>query len=243
MSVVAVIPARMGSKRLPAKVVADVGGKPLFVHVASRVMTSNAVDRLIVATDSDRVDELAREAGLETFRSQKQHETGSDRVAEAVQGIDADIILNVQADNAYLDPSVIAAVVRCFDDPTVSVATPICPFPKDQDPADISRVKVVTDDGGRALYFSRQAIPHGGPWWLHIGVYGFRPVALSDFSSFRRGTLELVENLEQLRFLENDVPIRVTQVAYSGVSIDTPADMARLPSSSLFPASQSFPRF
>ena len=243
MSVVAVIPARMGSKRLPAKVVADVGGEPLFVHVASRVLASKAVDRLIVATDSDRVADLAQAAGLEIFRSRIPHETGSDRVAEAVQGISADLVLNVQADNVYMEPDIVAAVVRCFDDPGIRVATPICRFPKDQDPCDSSRVKVVVDRRGRALYFSRQPIPHGGPWWLHVGVYGFRPSTLASFASWQRGSIESAENLEQLRFLENDVAIHVTQVAYSGVSIDTPADMARLPSSSLFPASQSSLRF
>ncbi len=243
MSVVAVIPARMGSKRLPGKVVTEVGGEPLFVHVASRVLASNTVDRVIVATDSDRVATLADSAGLETFRSRMPHETGSDRVAEAVQGIEAKIVLNVQADNAYMEPEIIAAVVRCFDDSNVHVATPVCHFPKDQDPNDSSRVKVTLDGKGRALYFSRLPIPHGGPWWLHVGVYGFRPETLVRFASWPRGPVESAENLEQLRFLENDVAIHVTQVAYSGVSIDTPADMARLPASPLFPASQSSLRF
>ena len=243
MSVVAVIPARMGSKRLPGKVVADIGGDPLFVHVAKRVLASKTVDRLIVATDSEHVAYLAQDAGLETHRSGSQHETGTDRVAEAVYGTDARVVVNVQADNAYMDPEVISEVLSCFDDPSVEVATPICPFPKEQDPRDSARVKVALNGAGRALFFSRQPIPHGGPWWLHVGVYGMRPSVLERFASWNRGPMELAENLEQLRFLENDIPVHVTKVAYSGVSIDTPADMARLPSSSLFPGSQSSLRF
>jgi 3-deoxy-manno-octulosonate cytidylyltransferase (CMP-KDO synthetase) len=230
MSVVAVIPARMGSKRLPAKVLADVQGTPLVAHVWHGVMSCPRIDRVLIATDSDEVAAVMEPLGAEVVRSQRSHSTGTDRVAEAVAEIDAQIVLNVQADNAFLERSILESVISCFDDPSVHVATSVCPFPDHLEPTDSSKVKAAIGKNGNALYFSRAPVPHGGPWWLHVGVYGFRARALSQFSRWKRGSLEAREDLEQLRFIENGIAIRTVQVAYSGVGIDTPSDIARLSS-------------
>jgi len=243
MSVVAVIPARMGSKRLPGKVLSDVDGVPLVAHVAARVLEAQTIERVIVATDSQEIVNVLHGLDVDVFLSQHDHATGTDRVAEAIHGTDASIILNVQADNAYLDPEIVDSVVRCFEDPTVQVATSVCSFPEGLDPETPSLVKAVVDSTGRARYFSRAPVPHGGPWWLHIGVYGFRLHMLQQFASWDRGQIETTEELEQLRFIENDVAIHVTQVAYSGVSIDTPADLARLSSPSTLPGLPRSQRF
>lgn len=243
MSVVAVIPARMGSKRLPAKVLADIQGKPLVVHVWEIVQSCKAIDRVVVATDSDEIEAVASSAGAEVYRSRTGHWTGTDRVAEALSEIPCRVALNVQADNAFLDVPILSQVVACLEDTSVAVATPICPFPEHLDPSDPSKVKAAIGKNGDALYFSRLPIPSGGPWWLHIGVYGFQYDSLQRFSSWERGVLEQQEDLEQLRFIENGVPIRTTQVAYSGVGLDTPSDLMRLSphsSSSAVPHSQRF---
>jgi 3-deoxy-manno-octulosonate cytidylyltransferase (CMP-KDO synthetase) len=243
MSVVAVIPARMGSKRLPAKVLTDVHGTPLVAHVWRNVMACGGVDRVLVATDSTEIESLMASMGAEVVRSEQTHRTGTDRVAEAVSKMDTDIVLNVQADNAYLDVQVLEAVISCFDDASVQVATPVCAFPDHLDPCDPSKVKAALGANDIARYFSRSPIPHAGPWWLHVGVYGFRPQALQRFGGWEPGQLEIQEDLEQLRFIENGLAIRTIQVAYSGVGIDTPSDIARLssrPPSSAAPRTQRF---
>ena len=228
MSVVAVIPARMGLTRLPAKVLTDIDGVPLVCHVVERVRASGRIDQVWVATDSPDVADVTRAMGVDTFMSQRTHPTGTDRVAEAVEHLQADIVLNVQADNAHLRPETVDAVVDCFDDPDVQMATPVCPFPDHLDVNESSHVKVAIDGCSRARYFSRSPVPRAGPWWLHIGVYGFRSATLQRFAHWSRGALEVAEDLEQLRFLENDVPVVVTPVVHAGVSVDTDADLARL---------------
>jgi len=230
MSVVAVIPARMGSKRLPAKVLADVQGTPLVVHVWQIVSGCDAVDRVIVATDSDEIEMVVSAAGAEVFRSTGVHTTGTDRVAEAVASMNARVVLNVQADNAFLDTTILESVISCLADPSIQVATPICPFPDHLDPTEPSKVKAAIGDQGDAVYFSRAPIPYGGPWWLHVGVYGFQAPVVQQFAGWSPGLLESREDLEQLRFIENGVSIRTIQVAYSGVGVDTPSDIARLSS-------------
>ncbi len=228
MSVVAVIPARMGSTRLPAKVLTDIDGVPLVAHVVDRVRLSGCIDEVLVATDSPVVADVARAMGIDTFISQRIHPTGTDRVAEAVEHLQADIVLNVQADNAHLHPGTVDAVVACFEDPNVQMATPVCPFPEHLDVNDPSHVKVAIDGSNRARYFSRSPVPHAGPWWLHIGVYGFRTAALQRFARWERGVLEVAEDLEQLRFLENEMSFVVTPVDHAGISVDTHADLERL---------------
>ena len=241
MRAVAVIPARMGSTRFPGKVLADINGRPMVTHVWERAMAAHLVQRVVVATDSDAVEAAIVRAGGEVIRTTGTFDTGSDRVASVIGGLDADLVVNVQADNLDIAPSTIDAVVRCFDDPSVQVATPVSPFPESLDPRDPSNVKVVLSDDGRAMYFSRSPVPFGGPWLLHIGVYGFRPHVLKQFASWGRGHIEGAEQLEQLRLLEHGVSIHTVVVDQAAVGVDTPADLERLQARTSFVTETTLP--
>jgi 3-deoxy-manno-octulosonate cytidylyltransferase (CMP-KDO synthetase) len=225
MRAVAVIPARMGSKRLPGKALADVHGSPLVVHVLDRVSRVAGLDEVYVATDSSEITAVVEAAGAKVIQTPGAFATGTDRVAAAMRGLDADVVINVQVDNGDLDPMVVEAVLSAFLDPDVQFATAVAPFPGDRDPADPSIVKAVVDRAGRAITFSRAPIPHRGPWLQHIGVYGFRRGALQQFAAWGRG------GLEQLRILEHGAAIQTVHVAHAGFGIDTQADLDRLLSS------------
>lgn len=241
MRVVAVIPARMGSTRIPGKVLAEINGRPMVCHVWERTMKATLVSRVLVATDSDEVEAAIRRVGGEVVRTTGSFDSGSDRVASVLEGLDADLVLNVQADNFDIDPATIDAVVGCFADPLVQVATPVSLFPAALDPRDPSKVKAVLSEDGRAMYFSREPVPFGGPWLLHIGVYGFRPKLLKQFAAWGRGRIEGAEQLEQLRLLEHGVSIHAVVVQQAAVGVDTPADLERLQAKPSFVAETTLP--
>ena len=200
-----------------------------MAHVLDRVRLAARVDRVLVATDDERIADAARSAGGEVVMTSPLHRSGTDRVEEAVRALPADIdrIINVQGDEPLVDPEAIDAVIGALDEPGADVATAMAPLAATEahEPA---RVKVVTDNAGRALYFSRAPIPHGGPWWLHVGLYAFRRDALRRFALTPPTPLEAIERLEQLRLLETGVPIRVVPVARPSPSVDTPEDLAAL---------------
>jgi 3-deoxy-D-manno-octulosonate cytidylyltransferase len=224
--VLVVVPARFGSERLPGKPLADLGGRPMVVRVAEAVGRARRVDGVVVATDDPRVLEAARAHGVDAVLTRVDHPTGTDRVAEVAAGRPAGLVVNVQGDEPLVDPDHVDALVDAFSAPEVDVAT-LC-APLSGDPQDPHRVKLVRDQAGRALYFSRAAIPTGGPWLLHIGVYAFRPAALRAFAALGPGRLERAERLEQLRFLEHGLTIQVVEVAAAHPSVDTPADLQRV---------------
>ncbi len=223
-----IIPARLESSRFPGKVLSDVGGLPLVVHVLRRVQQASLIEGVVVATDSVQVRDAVVHHGGEAILTKGQYATGSDRVAAAAKHFDADVFINVQADNGAIDGSVVDEVARTFENPDVQIVTPVCPFPSDADPTNPSKVKAVVGLGGQALYFSRSPIPVNGPWLLHIGVYGYRASALQKFAGWERGQLECIEDLEQLRFLENDTPIHTVNVIDGAIGVDTPPDLERL---------------
>jgi len=200
MRAVAVIPARMGSKRVPGKVMVDVRGEPLVVHVWRRAKASPMLDEVFVATDSEPVAQAVRDAGGQVIWTDGDYTCGTDRVAAAMKEISADVLLNVQSDCAFLETSTLDSVVCAFDDPTVRFVTAVAEFPDDRDPADPSIVKAVVGERGQALYFSRRPIPMKGPWLQHIGVYGFRRPALRQFFEWGPSKLERSEQLEQYVF-------------------------------------------
>ena len=241
MRAVAVIPARMGSTRCPGKVLAEINGRPMVSCVWEQAMAATLVDRVVVATDSDEIETAIRRMGGEVIRTKGTFDSGSDRVASVLDGLDADLVINVQADNPDIDPATIDAVVRSFDDPTIQVATPVAPFPEALDPRDPSKVKVVVSEDGRAMYFSRLAVPFGGPWLLHIGVYGFRPALLRQFAGWGRGSIEGAEQLEQLRLLEHGVSIHAVVVEQATVGVDTPADLERFQAQTSFVVQNTLP--
>lgn len=237
MSVV-IIPARLGSTRLPGKMLTEIDGVPLVVHVMRRAAQAERITRVIVASSDEEILAVVRDAGGECWKTSGVHPTGTDRVAEVAAGLGADVqcLINVQGDNLDLEPSTLDGVAQMLEESSASVVTPITAFPSDADVNDPSKVKVVLSEDGRALYFSRQPVPTSGPWWLHVGVYGFRRETLLKFGQLGQGMLEKSEGLEQLRLLEHGIAIDTLQVERGARSIDTPRDLAA--ARSLYSSSQ-----
>jgi len=239
---VGIIPARLQSTRLPEKPLQDLGGAPLIARVLERVRRSASFRAVIVATDSAKIADAVREAGGEAVMTPADLPSGLDRVAEAAQSVEDDLIVNIQGDEPFVSPAGLDHLVQLFRNPDVRMGTLAAPFPAGEDLGDPNRVKVVMDRMGRALYFSRSAIPHAAGAvppsgtgaregatapLLHVGVYAYRRETLFELS--RRGPcpLERAERLEQLRALWNGIPIHVAVGDYGSLGIDTPEDLER----------------
>ena len=240
---VAVVPARLASQRLPRKMLLAETGLPLCVHSARNLARCAALERVVLAVDHVDVFEAARNHGVEAVMTRVEHESGTDRVHEAAcaLGGEFEVVVNVQGDEPELDPQDLERLVAAFADTAVEAATLCAPFATVDEAAQPQAVKVVRDARGDALYFSRATIPHrstdptrsyaraGAAAWdtvarRHVGVYAFRPAALAQFVSSPQGTLEKLENLEQLRWLELGRRMRVIEVARAPLGIDTRAD-------------------
>jgi len=239
VGVLAVIPARYGSTRLPGKVVLDVAGKPLVQHVYDRVLGSRLVTACVVATDDERVVRALEPFGTHVMMTSAGHTSGTDRVAEVARQRDEPIVVNVQGDEPLVRPEMIdAAVEPLLGDPTVPMSTLSCPIERPDEVGDPNVVKVVTDLCGRALYFSRAPIPvardKGGPtaarvsYRKHIGLYVYRRDFLIDYAGWPPTPLEELERLEQLRALEHGYPIVVVETQYDSVSVDAETDLDRV---------------
>ncbi len=239
--VIAVIPARLNSKRFPRKVIYPYRGRPLLHYMWSSFSRSRLIDRLIIATDSLEVEEVATEFGAEVIRTSTNHRTGTDRAAEVMREIGGgDIFVNIQADNLGLKAAVLDRVIREMKtDPSIEFATLARRIDSDNDINDPNVVKVVTDREGSALWFSRCPIPwiqrpDDGPrhsqhrFLEHIGIYFYRRQALIDFAGWKRTPLEMVESLEQLRVIENGRRMRVFLTKAQSVSVDTPEDLRKM---------------
>lgn len=235
LSVVAVIPARWASTRFPGKILAKIAGEPMIVHVVRRVSEARKVDHVIVATDDERIAEVAAASGAEAVMT-GECASGTDRVAKAVAGrSDWNIVINVQGDEPLLSGDNIDALVDgLLMDEDVPMSTLCRPLEAERidDP---NAVKVVRDVRGRALYFSRSPIPYPryreaawGLWRLHLGIYGFRRDALERFVALPPSKLEQAEGLEQLRALENGIPIQVLDAPHPAFGVDTPEDLKRV---------------
>jgi 3-deoxy-manno-octulosonate cytidylyltransferase (CMP-KDO synthetase) len=236
-SVIAVIPARWASQRFPGKVLTDLAGKPMVQWVHERASRAQRVDRVLVATEDERVAECVRGFGGEVVMTSADHPTGTDRVAEAIAGIDADWIVNVQADEPMLPPAVIDALVEdVVAHPEVEMATVGVPMAADDpDLEDRDVVKVVASARGDALYFSRAPIPWArdarpddAPVLRHWGIYAFRRDYLERFVKLPQSPLERCESLEQLRALEDGARIRVVRSQQRAIGVDRPGDAARV---------------
>lgn len=199
----------------------------MVVHVLERVRLAQRVDRVLVATDDLRIADAVRLAGGEAVLTPADLPAGSDRVALVAASLDVDVILNVQGDEPLVDPETLDAVVSALDTDGADVATAMAPLAEGE-VHETARVKVVTDQRGLALYFSRAPIPHGGPWWVHLGMYAFRKAALARFAALPPSGLERSERLEQLRLLEHGIPVRVVAVPRSSPSVDTLEDLVRV---------------
>ncbi|WP_018626824.1 3-deoxy-manno-octulosonate cytidylyltransferase [Niabella aurantiaca] len=231
--IIAVIPARYAATRFPAKLMKPLGDKPVIAHTYEAVAASGLFSDVFVVTDSDIIfNEIATRGG-KAIMSTAEHESGTDRIAEAVRDMDVDIIVNVQGDEPFMQQEPLQKIVSLFDTEQVQVGSLMRKFASENEAQNPNAVKVVTNKAGRALYFSRSVIPYRRdtdipvPYYLHIGVYAFRKNALLDFTGWPPSLLEQTEKLEQLRFLDNGVDIYLAETSYETVAIDTPEDLER----------------
>ena len=235
MRAIAVIPARLGSTRLPRKVLREMAGKPMLAWVYEAARASALLDEVIVATDSREVMDLCAARGWKAQMTSEKHRSGTERVREVASWRAADVYLNIQGDEPLTRPEHIEALLKLMDDEDdpVQVATLKTPM-KPEDVANPNAVKVVTDFTGQALYFSRAAIPFDRDatgqtaYYKHLGFYAYSEPALNSFVELPESSLERSERLEQLRFLENGIPIRVGETPFDTVGVDTEADVARV---------------
>jgi 3-deoxy-manno-octulosonate cytidylyltransferase (CMP-KDO synthetase) len=235
--VLAVIPARYASSRFPGKPLAPIDGRPMIQHVIERVRQAQHVSRVVVATDDAKVQKAVADFGGESIITRSDHRSGTDRVAEVAAHLPATIYVNIQGDEPLVDPGTIDALVSAMlEEDAVRLATPCSAIRAPADIMDPNIVKVVRNFEGDALYFSRAPIPWvrdraekvAAQHWKHLGLYAYRRDALLDFPTLPPGDLERIEQLEQLRWLENDYRIRVVETEYDAVSVDVPADVARV---------------
>jgi 3-deoxy-manno-octulosonate cytidylyltransferase (CMP-KDO synthetase) len=233
LSIVAIIPARYASTRLPGKALADLDGRPMIEHVYRRASAARSVSRVIVATDDLRIAARVKGFGGQVKLTKPTHETGTDRLAEVVESLDCDIVVNVQGDEPLIDPRAIDELVAPLAaDPTVQMTTL---YRRIGDVAELNNpnvTKVVVDRGGFAMYFSRAPIPYardprGGwpPLYRHIGLYAYRRSVLLVLASLEPTPLERAESLEQLRALEHGLRIKAVETAYESFGVDTPEDL------------------
>jgi len=224
---VAIIPARFNSTRFPGKPLAEIEGKPLIEHVYRRVAKASFVNRIVVATDDQRIADAVERFGGTALMTRNDHRSGTDRLAEAAQGLAPEtLVVNVQGDEPMIEPGDIDRAIQAAaagDAEIVTLMTKISNSTEEN----LNRVKVVTDRNGMALYFSRSRIPSRGTCFLHLGLYVYRVDFLQKFTKLERTPLEIAESLEQLRALEHGYRIRVIEVENESWGIDTPEDLQR----------------
>lgn len=236
MKIIAVIPARYASTRFPAKLMQDLGGKTVILRTYEAAKKSNIFDDVFVVTDSDLIyDEIVSNGG-KAIRSIKEHESGSDRIAEAVENLDVDIVVNVQGDEPFINTVALEKLIAIFKNDTekkVDLASLMCEITEEDEINNPNNVKVVVDQNGFALYFSRSVIPYpreknvGVRYMQHIGIYAFRKQALLDFYNLPMKSLEASEKLEQLRYLEFGKRIKMVETTNMGIGIDTLEDLEK----------------
>jgi 3-deoxy-manno-octulosonate cytidylyltransferase (CMP-KDO synthetase) len=241
---IAIIPARYNSTRLPGKPLVNILGKPMIQHVWERAMKAGKIERVIVATDDERVYNVVKVFGGEAAMTSKSHLSGTDRIAEVVAGrsLDTDIIVNIQGDEPMIDPDMIDQVVKLLqNDSRASIGT-LCRKIKDKkEITDPNIVKVVFDNDGFALYFTRSPIPFHregqgsrdkgqgeASYYKHIGIYSYRKEALLSLASMEPTPLEKTEKLEQLRALENGFRIKVSETDRDTIGVDTMEDLEKV---------------
>lgn len=236
MKLIAMIPARYGATRFPAKLMQDLCGKPVIVHTYQRVADTNLFDQVYVVTDDDRIENAIHEVGGKVIRSQKEHNSGSDRLAEASKNLEVDIIVNVQGDEPFTDVENLQKIIDIFANDSqqnIAVASLMERITNPEDIANPNNVKVVVNKFNEALYFSRSVVPFprdpntAVPYYKHIGIYAYRKDALQQFTQLPPSLLEETEKLEQLRYLENGFKIRLALTNIPTIGIDTPEDLEK----------------
>lgn len=232
MRTIAVIPARLGSTRLPRKMLRLLAGKPLVGWGYETVRSLSSLAEVIIATDSSEISDVCRDHGWKSLITSAHHRSGTERVHEISNSIPADVYLNVQGDEPLVRPEQIAALIDLMKDPAIQVGTLKTPCATEEidNP---NAVKVVADLNGRALYFSRSTIPFDRDgirpvYYKHLGLYAYRKAALDRFATWPEAALEKTERLEQLRFLANELPIHVAETPFDSIGVDTEEDLQRV---------------
>ena len=231
--IVAMIPARYAATRFPGKLMQILGTKTVILHTYDNTVATGLFDEVIVVTDSEIIFNEIISHGGKAVMSKKEHESGSDRIAEAAADMELDIVLNVQGDTPFIKKEPLAQLLKCFDDKSVQVASMMQVLTKEAEINDPNFVKVAVDKNMNSLFFSRSVIPYPRDkktpiiYYEHIGVYAFRKQALLNFTNWPITPLEAAEKVECLRYLEYGIPLRMIVVDYMGVEIDTPEDLAK----------------
>ena len=233
MKIIAMIPARYAATRFPGKLMQILGDKPVIRHTYDATVATGLFDEVIVVTDSDIIYTEIENAGGYAVMSKYEHESGSDRIAEAAKEIEVDVIVNVQGDEPFVKKEPLEKLLAQFNDDSVQVASLMQEMKSQKEIEDPNYVKVAVDKNMNSLFFSRSVIPFpreasvSSIYYEHIGVYAFRKEVLLNFTSWPMSPLEAAEKIECLRYLENGVPLRMVVVDYMGVEIDTPEDLER----------------
>jgi len=236
MIIVAAIPARYAATRFPGKLMQMLGNKTIIRHVYDNTVSTGLFNDVFVVTDSDIIYKEIKDNGGKVIMSKKEHESGSDRIAEAITEMNIDVIVNVQGDEPFIKKEPLEKLVRIFNDDSIQVASLMRKISKDE-AVNPNNVKVVTDRSGYALYFSRSIVPYQREkkmniqYFLHVGVYAYKKDALITFTKLPQSQLEKIEKLEQLRYLENGFKIKMAETDYKNIAIDTPEDLEKAKSS------------
>ena len=233
MKIGAFIPARYAATRFPAKLMQTLGDKTVIRHTYDNTVATGLFDSVYVVTDSEIIFNEITQHGGNAIMSKRSHESGSDRIAEAVQDLDIDIVVNVQGDEPFVKREPLEKVIAVFSDTTVQVASLMQVLTDNTLIQDPNYVKVAVDKNNNALFFSRSVIPYPRStesaitYYEHIGVYAFQKQALLNFTNWPMSPLEAAEKIECLRYLENGISIKMVVTEYMGVEIDTPADLIK----------------
>jgi len=233
MKTIALIPARYAATRFPFKLMQQLGNKSVIRHTYDNTLATNLFDEVIVVTDSDIIFKEIVENGGKAVMSKKNHESGSDRIAEAMENLEADVVLNVQGDEPFIDKRTLAKLLDAFKDEQVQVASVMKIFKDLSLVSNPNYVKVVVDQNNNSLLFSRSPIPYhrdqelNPTYYEHIGVYAFRKKALMQFTQWPITPLEAIEKIECLRYLENGVQLKMVLTEHEGVKIDVPEDLEK----------------
>jgi len=229
----AFIPARYAATRFPAKLMQMLGDKSVIRHTYDNTKATGLFDEVYVVTDSEIIFNEIVANGGKAIMSKREHESGSDRIAEAVENLDIDIVVNVQGDEPFVKREPLEKVLACFEDPRVQVASLMQVLTNPASIEDPNYVKVAVDKNSNGLFFSRSVIPYPRStdiaitYYEHVGVYAFKKQALIDFTNWPMSPLEAAEKIECLRYLENGVSIKMAVTHYMGVEIDTPEDLIK----------------
>lgn len=236
MKIIAVIPARYASTRFPAKLMQDLGGKTVILRTYEAAIATQLFDDVFVVTDSDLIFENIVSNGGKALMSKKEHESGSDRIAEAVEFMDVDIVINVQGDEPFINATPLKQIIEAFkqdSDKKIDLASLMFEIKEEEEITNPNNVKVIVDQQGFALYFSRSIIPYpreknvGVRYMKHVGIYAFRKEALMDFYRLPMLSLEASEKLEQLRYLEYGKRIKMIETTHGSIGIDTLEDLEK----------------